>query len=146
MSMISGQIDELRELAGDGSMEWVSGPFRASVLRDAADTIWELRDDLQRANAENAKLRELVASLTDRSIRMADKIDCLYAENEHMWLKDMAVMGKLQKENERLKAENAKLRELVKSMYYDLTNMTFPPDWVTDYAADMRELGIEVDG
>lgn len=60
MSMISAQIDELRELAGDGSMEWVSGPIRASVLRDAADTIWELRDDLQRANAENAKLRELV--------------------------------------------------------------------------------------
>lgn len=43
-------------------------------------------------------------------------------------------------------AENAKLRELVKSIYFDLTNMTFPPDWVTDYAADMRELGIEVDG
>ena len=45
---------------------------------------------------------------------------------------------------EELRAENAKLRELVKSMYYDLTNMTFPPDWVTDYAADMRDLGVEV--
>ncbi len=45
-----------------------------------------------------------------------------------------------------LERENAKLRELVKSMYYDLTNMTFPPDWVTDYEADMRELGVEVDG
>lgn len=44
-----------------------------------------------------------------------------------------------------LEAENAKLRDLVKSMYYDLTNMTFPPDWVTDYEADMRELGVEVD-
>ncbi len=61
--MISAQIDELRELVGDGSMEWVAGPVRASVLREAADTIWELRDDLQRANAENAKLRELVAEL-----------------------------------------------------------------------------------
>lgn len=61
--MISAQIDELRELAGDGSMEWVAGPIRASVLRDAADTIWQLRDDLQRANAENAKLRELVKDL-----------------------------------------------------------------------------------
>jgi hypothetical protein len=56
MSMISAQIDELRELAGDGSMEWVAGPISASVLREAADTIWQLRDDLQRANAENAKL------------------------------------------------------------------------------------------
>ena len=43
-----------------------------------------------------------------------------------------------------LDAKNAKLRELVKNMYYDLTNMTFPPDWVTEYEADMRELGIEV--
>ena len=41
-------------------------------------------------------------------------------------------------------AENAKLQELVKSMYYALTHMTFPPDWVTDYEADMRDLGIEV--
>lgn len=48
--MISAQINELRELAGDGSMEWVAGPIRASVLREAADTIWQLRDDLQRAN------------------------------------------------------------------------------------------------
>ena len=47
-------------------------------------------------------------------------------------------------EIENLQSENAKLRELVKSMYYDLTNMTFPPDWVTDYEADMRELGVEV--
>ena len=50
MSMLSAQIDGLRELAGDGSMEWVAGPIRASVLRDAADTIWQLRDDLQRTN------------------------------------------------------------------------------------------------
>ena len=63
MSMISAQIDELREFAGDGSMEWVTRPIRASVLRDAADTIWQLRDDLQRTNAENAKLRELVADM-----------------------------------------------------------------------------------
>jgi hypothetical protein len=44
-----------------------------------------------------------------------------------------------------LQVNNAELRELVKSMYYDLTQMTFPPDWLTDYEADMRELGIEVD-
>lgn len=63
MSMLSAQVDELRKLAGDGSMEWVAGPIRTSVLREAADTIWELRDDLQRANAENAKLRKLVQKL-----------------------------------------------------------------------------------
>ena len=78
MSMISAQIDKLRKYANkvDGTF-----PMLASAMRDAADTIWELRDDLQRANAavqdaehdesmawdrvrkaeaENAKLRELV--------------------------------------------------------------------------------------
>lgn len=97
MSMLSMQIDRLRSCADlyDGTTKpemakELQRPYLAQELREAAGTIWELRDDLQRANAENAKLRELV-----------------------------------------------------KSMYYDLTNMTFPPDWVTDYEADMRELGVE---
>ena len=47
MSMLSKQVDELRMLAGDGSMEFVAGPIRASVLLDAADTIEGLRDRLQ---------------------------------------------------------------------------------------------------
>ena len=70
--------------------------------------------------AENAKLRK----------------DLEYANNE--WEKES--MEYLSTQD-----QNAKLRELVKSMYYDLTHMTFPPDWVTDYEADMRELGVEVD-
>lgn len=81
MSMISAQIDELRRYA---DMEDCTFPLLASALRDAADTIWQLRDDLQRANdavqdaehdesmawdrvrkaeAENAKLRELCHEL-----------------------------------------------------------------------------------
>lgn len=77
MSMISAQIDELRELVGDGSMEWVAGPVRASVLREAADTIWQLRDDLQQANAENAKLRELARDLwTSCPVYTADCYGC----------------------------------------------------------------------
>jgi len=57
MSMISGLIDELNKSAD----EWNgSNMFElARMCREAADTIWQLRDDLQRANAENAKLREL---------------------------------------------------------------------------------------
>ena len=55
--MISSLIDELRK----SEDEWNgSNMFElARMCREAADTIWELRDDLQRANAENAKLREL---------------------------------------------------------------------------------------
>ena len=57
MSMISSLIDELRK----SEDEWNgSNMFElARMCREAADTIWELRDDLQRANDENAKLREL---------------------------------------------------------------------------------------
>ena len=62
MSMISAQIDELRQMA-DGQATYRDA--RAAMLQ-AADTIWELRDDLQRANAENVKLRELLSeSLMD---------------------------------------------------------------------------------
>lgn len=59
MSMISGLIDKLRK----SEQEWnQSNMFElAHMCHEAADTIWELRDDLQRANAENAKLRELLA-------------------------------------------------------------------------------------
>ena len=77
MSMISSLIDELRQMA-DGQATYRDA---RAVMLEAADTIWQLRDDLQRANAavqdaehdesmawdrvrkaeaENAKLRELV--------------------------------------------------------------------------------------
>lgn len=79
MSMISSLIDELRKSAD----EWnESNMFElAHMCSEAADAIWQLRDDLQRANdavqdaehdesmawdrvrkaeADNAKLRELV--------------------------------------------------------------------------------------
>ena len=68
MSMLSAQMDELRELATRydelqaGIVRVVRVPLNMGlVLREAADTIWQLRDDLQRAHRENAKLRELLA-------------------------------------------------------------------------------------
>ena len=61
MSMISGLIDELNKSAD----EWNSSNMfeLARMCRDAADTIWQLRDDLQRTNAENAKLRNSLKAL-----------------------------------------------------------------------------------
>ena len=82
MSMISSLIDELRKSAD----EWNgSNMFElARMCSEAADTIWQLRDDLQRANAavrdaehdesmawdrvrkaeaDNAKLQELVRKM-----------------------------------------------------------------------------------
>lgn len=52
----------LRRMAGDGSVEWVTGPIQASVLLDVAD----LMDD-------NAKLRELV-----RDMWLIDHQPCKY--------------------------------------------------------------------
>lgn len=63
MSMLSAQCDELREVAykvDEYQMGRERVPLKtAAIMREAADTIWQLRDDLQRTNAENAKLREL---------------------------------------------------------------------------------------
>ena len=77
--MISGQVDRLRTAAQ--TYRRLGNHSAESMLLDAADTIWQLRDDLQRANAavqdaehdesmawdrvrkaecDNAKLRELV--------------------------------------------------------------------------------------
>ena len=78
--MISSLIDELRQMA-DGQAMYRDA---RAVMLEAADTIWQLRDDLQQANAavqdaehdesvawdrvrkaeaENAKLRELVKAM-----------------------------------------------------------------------------------
>lgn len=67
MSMISAQIDELRQMA-DGQATYRDA---RAVMLQAADTIWQLRDDLQRANAENAKLRELVVEVFECARRGA---------------------------------------------------------------------------
>lgn len=154
-SMLSAQINELRELSGDGSMEWLSGPVRAIVLRDAADTIWQLRDDLQRANnavqdaehdesmawdrvrkaeAENARLRERVAELEEL---LPDSVRWYRAETVEAYV-----------------AEIAKLRGLLTFYLGCLTNGHVNCDscafaenvcehgrMVIDWA---RELGIEV--
>lgn len=71
MSMISSLIDKLNKSAD----EWNSSNMfeLARMCREAADTIWELRDDLQRANAENAKLRELVNIM---AIELRDMSKC----------------------------------------------------------------------
>lgn len=82
MSMISAQIDELRRYAdrADGTF-----PMLASALRDAADTIWQLRDDLQRANdavrdAEHDESRawDRVRKAEAEADRLRDAVDYLY--------------------------------------------------------------------
>lgn len=57
MSMLSAQCDELRSMAASVGLEV---PQAATLMMDAADTIWELRGMVHRERAENAKLRELL--------------------------------------------------------------------------------------
>lgn len=97
------------------------------------------------------------ADLEDALHREADLEDA-QAENEHMWLKALAVMGELQEENERLKADNAKLRGLVRDVYtlhwngldctecpwFDECDTTGGCPWLSIFADRMRKLGVEV--
>lgn len=104
MSMLSAQCDELREMADQlqehGTFVGFGGTTNtdplmhgaAIVMREAADTIWELRDMVHKELAENDKLRE------ERREYQAT-IDSLVNEcDDH-------------------KTENAKLRKLVKRMH-----------------------------
>lgn len=61
MSMLSAQCDKLRAAAQ--TYRKLGNHSAESMLLDAADTIWKLRDDLQRAHAENAELRKLCADM-----------------------------------------------------------------------------------
>jgi len=77
MSMLSAQIDKLRYEAdmlrdhgtfiGYGGLTSTDPEMIecADLMCDAADTIWQLRDDLQRTNSENAELREQIVRCRD---------------------------------------------------------------------------------
>jgi hypothetical protein len=52
----------------------LAAPQTATLMMEAADTIWELRDDLQRANAENAKMRKLVREWRKLAVYGADSL------------------------------------------------------------------------
>lgn len=90
-----------------------------------------LKRMLEQAEAENAKLKELVQDIR-KQIGDADRIN-----------------GRLVGENESLKAENEKLRELVRDMWRD--GMCDCDEQYTcaeceyGYHKRMRELGIEVE-
>lgn len=61
MTVFDQIAEELRTLAGDGSMEWTSGPIRTETLSDAATAIEYLAGALRKACDENDQLRKAVA-------------------------------------------------------------------------------------
>ena len=171
MSMISSLIDELRKLA-DGQAPYRDA--RAAML-EAADTIWQLRDDLQRANesvrdaehdesrawdrvrkaeAESAKLREQLAKARDpqRIGGTADTESFVYAIEqlrEFRWqhaTNDEEAIPYINNVADAHERENARLRELVADM---LGYYAMPNN--IDYKREAalleraRELGAEVE-
>ena len=128
MSMISAQIDELRRMA-DGQATYREA---RAVMLQAADTILELRKDLEFADnecekesieflnlqAENAKLRELVSQM------YSDMQGVLDMSTDTVWVDSIGT-----------------LRDRMDYHMQDMAELGMPP---ADYEKRMRELGIEV--
>lgn len=67
MSMLSAQCDEMRAMAESVGLAM---PQAATLMMDAADTIWELRESVHRERAEADRLREQGARLFDKTLEM----------------------------------------------------------------------------
>ena len=108
--MISGQCDKLRVFAQTYRM--LGNYEMEQTLREAADTILELRDDLQRVNAENEKF-------------------IVKLNAEHIVRQNVEI-------------ENARLRKACAELAEFLTEA----EWLQwpELRAELRELGVEVDG
>lgn len=158
VSMISAQCDKLRESAQTCRM---LGRYEMEqTLLDSADLILELRDGLQRANAENERLRERMHELetegSDHFYRTAyagDASRTLEAENtrlRELFLDVADLLGKNEKLREladRLRSavsdgadnaldENAKLRKQL----LDVWNDAMQADGFRDHAHDDGEI------
>ena len=126
MSMISSQIDELRERAKVLRQgRWSDGADDARLMEDAADTITELRGALQVASVDYRHLSEENAKLREQGVRLFDK-------------------------TLELGTENAKLRELVEDMLSCIEMRAAfdrPPtdEMVETVAQQARALGLEVE-
>ena len=135
MSMISAQCDKLRAMAESVGLAM---PQAATLMMKAADTIWELRDDLQRANDAVRDSEHDESCAWDR-VRKAE------AENARLRseLESVGTAAYLYGRGD-LEAENAKLRELVDELY-PLADYGAMDASELDRAHDlMRELGVEV--
>lgn len=167
MSMISAQIDglrerakELRSLAPDPDVPYLVPSTKetmalamrsaASEMEDAADTIWQLRDDLQRAHdavrdAEHDESRawDRVRKAEAEADRLREERDMYRDLVDHMVHPDIP---------DQLAAENAKLRELVRTIYMcsciqcDRCDYGHGNSCAFDAESELRELRVEVDG
>ena len=166
MSMISAQIDglrerakELRNLAPDPDVPYLVPSTKETMalamrsaaieMEGAADTIWQLRDDLQRANDENAKLREQMERLVTL-LRVDCDIDASWDGLRRFWSIGLTENGCLMRDRAcKAEAENANLREQAARAWRLFTeNGAVHPSDLSEVDAvrdGLRELGVEVD-
>ena len=167
MSKPTMQVEELRSFAR--KMDELM-PRRADLVREAADTILELRDDLQRANdavrdaehdescawdrvrkveAENAKLqaenKNLIANYEMLSDSYMDsKQACEHLFTELKRYKSL-LRAKLPERELMLIDEIQKLRERCADLYAEMITYSDAPNYnASVWAPKLRELGIEV--
>lgn len=153
MSMIGVLIDNLNKSAD----EWNSSNMfeLAHMCRDAADTIWQLRDDLQRANTEKAALERRI----DELCAEVEKYRSARDASVDLATKTIDRINELEAEVEHGKAENAKLLRTLRALalcaddnadcdkcvmngaVYSSVRQTF----CNEMADELRAVGIEVD-
>ena len=127
MSMLSAQCDKLRQMAESVGLAM---PQAATLMMEAADTIWELRckcADLMSEREEYVWTREFM----DRMAKHCGTKDC----------------PSLVSYVDGLEAENAKLRELVRDWRaLAVDGADSLSDWIeqqADLENRMRELGVD---
>jgi hypothetical protein len=140
MSMLSDQCDRLRELAR--RMDGLA-PGNAALLREAADTIWELRNKLNDADDENERLRKQVArhkeidaalARADEDLSVIEGRYGIHLTNAELYMLCDAVY-----------AINAKLRERCADLYAEMITYSDAPNYnASVWAPKLRELGVEV--
>lgn len=128
----------LRRMAGDGSVEWVTGPMQVSVLLDIADML-----------DENAKLREQMERLVTL-LRVDCDIDASWDGLRRFWSIELTESECLMRDRAcKAETENVKLRELVRHLRectrHNVCVLCKYADDACDFDYDMRKLGIEVD-
>lgn len=137
--MLSAQVDELRSMAESVGLAM---PQAATLMMEAADTIWELRGSVHRERAEADRLRE--------QIHWLKKGDILHVLTDQEYFNQCERERLMQVSIDALDKDNAKLRELARAAWRCIHTGASCSDCRLiaggcTLQTAMRELGIEVD-
>ena len=115
--MLSAQCDELRAMAESVGLAM---PQAATLMMDAADTIWELRNKCADLVGERERLFQANVEKNNEMLRLVRENAKLREDLEDQEGYDQILRDRLRQQTElcvKAEAENAKLRELVADMW-----------------------------